>query len=432
MTMGSPRAAAARTIYRVLCGESLNHFFHDMLSKLDERRRPLCQELVYGTLREWPYLISVVERYLDKPIRRKDQDIWALICIGIYELDHLRTPAHAVLSETVSSTRELKKPWAKGLVNGVLRTHQRQQPNWFDELTKPAESALPGWLYDSLAEQYPENIVQIAEAARCKPPMALRVNRQRTDRDHYAATLTEAGATVSTANAGDDGLVLSSPMDVAELPHFADGWASVQDISAQCAGALLAPKEGERILDACAAPGGKACHLLEIQPALKELIAMDISESRMQRIQENCDRLGLRTTMLIADASKPPAELLPESLDAILADVPCSATGVMRRNPDIKILRQAGDIASFTSQQLAILKGLWPLLKPGGRLLYVTCSLLEQENDSVIETFNLANDCTVENISLGQGLATKKGWQVLPHKTGGDGLFFSLIRKPKT
>jgi 16S rRNA (cytosine967-C5)-methyltransferase len=159
---------------------------------------------------------------------------------------------------------------------------------------------------------------------------------------------------------------------------------------------------------------------------------MDISESRMQRIQENCDRLGVRTTMLIADASKPPAELLPESLDAILADVPCSATGVMRRNPDIKILRQAGDIASFTIQQLAILKGLWPLLKPGGRLLYVTCSLLEQENDSVIETFNLANDCTVENISLGQGLATKKGWQLLPHKTGGDGLFFSLLRKPKT
>ena len=169
MTMGSPRAAAARTIYRVLCGESLNHFFHDMLSKLDERRRPLCQELVYGTLREWPYVISVVERYLDRPIRRKDQDIWALICIGIYELDHLRTPAHAVLSETVSSTRELKKPWAKGLVNGVLRSHQRQEFNWSDELTKPAEYALPDWLYDSLAEQYPENIVQIAEAALQAP-----------------------------------------------------------------------------------------------------------------------------------------------------------------------------------------------------------------------------------------------------------------------
>lgn len=428
--MRTPRAAAARTIHRVLSGESLNHFFHDTLSQLDENRRPLCRELVYGTLREWPYLAAVSEHYLDKPLRRKDQDVLALICTGMYELGHLRTPAHAVVSETVSDTRALKKPWAKGLVNGVLRAHQRREGDT-PEVAKSARHALPQWLFDSLAQQYPERYEQIAAAARSKPPMALRVNRQQTARDEYAAMLAESGISAESEQPCEDGLVLTTPIDVGALPYFAAGWVSVQDIAAQFAAGLLSPAPDERILDACAAPGGKACHILEQQPQLTELVAMDISESRQQRIHENRERLGLPMTLLVGDASAPPESLLQESFDAILADVPCSATGVIRRNPDVKILRQAGDIMLFADQQFSILEGLWPLLKPGGRLLYVTCSVLREENDDVITRFAGTQNVNVSSLTLPQGIATECGWQTLPEPHGTDGLFFSLLKKPQ-
>ena len=429
MTIRSPRAAAARTIHRVLSGESLNHFFHDTLLQLDENRRPLCQELVYGTLREWPYLVAVSEHYLDKPLRRKDQDVLALICTGMYELCHLRTPAHAVVSETVGDTQALKKPWAKGLVNGVLRAHQRRDSDK-TEVSNSARYALPQWLFNSLAQQYPERFEQIAAAARSKPPMALRVNRQQTGRDDYAAMLAESGIGAESEGTCEDGLVLTTPVDIGALPYFAAGWVSVQDIAAQFAAGLLSPAPDERILDACAAPGGKACHILEQQPRLAELVAMDISESRQQRIHENRERLGLPMTLLVGDASAPPESLLRESFDAILADVPCSATGVIRRNPDVKILRQAGDITLFADQQFSILQGLWPLLKPGGRLLYVTCSVLREENDDVITRFAGTQNVNVSSLTLPQGIATECGWQTLPEPHGTDGLFFSLLEKP--
>ena len=429
MTMRSPRAAAARTIHRILSGESLSHFFHNTLSQLDEKRRPLCQELVYGTLREWPYLVAVSELYIDKPLRRKDQDVLALICIGMYELRHLRTPAHAVVAETVGDTQALRKPWAKGLVNGVLRAHQRCDGDT-TEVPTSARHALPRWLFDSLSQRYPEQFEQIATAARAKPPMAVRVNRQHTGREDYAAVLAESGISVECDQACEDALVLVTPVDVGTLPHFAAGWVSVQDIAAQFAAGLLSPAPDERILDACAAPGGKACHILEQQPQLAELVAMDISESRQQRISENSERLRLTMTQLVGDARAPPETLEPESFDAILADVPCSATGVIRRNPDVKILRQASDIAFFADQQLAILQGLWPLLKPGGRLLYVTCSLLLEENDDVITRFAEAQDLNVARLTLPKGIATERGWQTLPELHGIDGLFFSLLEKP--
>ena len=430
MTMRSPRATAARTISRVLGGESLNHFFRDTLSQISEKRRPLCRELVYGTLREWPYLVAVSAQYLDRPLRRKDQDVLALICIGIYELDHLRTPAHAVVSETVGGTRELNKQWAKGLVNGVLRAHQRRDPNNKEGISTSALHALPQWLFESLIHQYPEQFLQIATAARSKAPMALRVNRRQAGRDRYTTILAEAGIGAESEHACEDGLVLTTPVDVGALPYFAEGWVSVQDLAAQFAAGLLSPQSGERILDACAAPGGKACHISEQQPQLVELVAMDISESRLQLIHENSKRLRLPMTVLVGDASAPPETLKPESFDAILADVPCSATGVIRRNPDVKILRQANDIAFFADQQFAILQGLWPLLKPGGRLLYVTCSVLRAENDDVIARFTRDQQMNVAGVALPTGIATEHGWQTLPKPHSTDGLFFSLVEKP--
>ena len=227
-----------------------------------------------------------------------------------------------------------------------------------------------------------------------------------------------------------EAVLIEKPVDVALLPGFNKGWVSVQDVSAQLVAGLLAARPGERVLDACAAPGGKACHILEQQPALAELTAMDISQQRLQRVRENGERLGLAMTTVTADASQLQESIRMKQFDAILADVPCSATGVIRRNPDVKILRQAGDIASFGAQQLAILKGLWPALKPGGRLLYVTCSLLKAENDSIIAAFTDHKESIIHSLSLGQGLPTQFGWQTLPHPSGGDGLFFSLLEKP--
>jgi 16S rRNA (cytosine967-C5)-methyltransferase len=260
--------------------------------------------------------------------------------------------------------------------------------------------------------------------------MTLRVNQLKSTRDDYLRQLTEAEIEATLCAVSLDGVVLTRPVDVRSLPGFTEGVASVQDSAAQLVARLLAPQAGERILDACAAPGGKACHLLELQPAIEELVALDISEPRLQRVIENTTRLDLRLTPLVADASELPEALIAKPFDAILADVPCSATGVIRRNPDIKILREPNDIAGFASQQLAILAGLWPALKPGGRLLYVTCSLLAAENDEVVSHFAAQYGAHTAAVTLRTGTPRQHGWQTLPDQHGGDGLYFALLRKP--
>ena len=428
--MSSPRAVAADIIGRVLAGQSLNRLLPEALDAAAIAQRPLCQELVYGTLREWPCLEETCLSFLAKPLRRKDQNIMALLCIGLYELEHLSTPTHAVVSETVNATRALKKPWAKGVVNGVLRAYQRQEGVAKEALSPAARQALPAWLHTELCAQYDSATDQIALAARHRPPMALRVNQLKSNRDDYLRSLTEAEIEATPCAVSEHGVVLHRPVDVGVLPGFAEGVASVQDSAAQLVARLLAPQAGERILDACAAPGGKACHLLEVQPALEELVALDISEPRLQRVLENTTRLDLRLTPLVADASALPDALMDKPFDAILADVPCSATGVIRRNPDIKILRVPDDIAGFANQQLAILAGLWPALKSGGRLLYVTCSLLAAENDEVVSQFAAQHGAQINSVTLSTGTPRQHGWQTLPDQHGGDGLYFALLRKP--
>ena len=428
--MPSPRAKAAAVIHRVLQGESLNQLLPHSFESLELGQRALCQELVYGTLREWPLYQATCQKFLRKALRRKDHDLLSLICVGLYELDNLRTPPHATISEAVNGARDLKKSWAAGMVNAVLRSYQREQAGLRETLTPAAQHALPDWLFEILTTEYGECFEQIAEAARGRPPLFLRVNQRHLSRAQYLQLLSEAGIAAAPAPLSPEAVLIEKPVDVSLLPGFDKGWVSVQDVSAQLVAGLLAAKPGERVLDACAAPGGKACHILEQQPALAELTAMDISEQRLQRVRENSERLGLAMTTVTADASKLQESIRGEQFDAILADVPCSATGVIRRNPDVKILRQLGDIASFGAQQLAILKGLWPALKPGGRLLYVTCSLLKAENDSIIAAFTDHKESIIHSLSLGQGRPTQFGWQTLPHPSGGDGLFFSLLEKP--
>ena len=428
--MPSPRAKAAAVIHRVLQGESLNQLLPHSFESLELGQRALCQELVYGTLREWPLYQATCQKFLRKALRRKDEDLLSLICVGLYELDNLRTPSHATISEAVNGARDLKKSWAAGMVNAVLRSYQREQAGLRETLTPAAQHALPDWLFEILTTEYGECFEQIAEAARGRPPLFLRVNQRHLSRAQYLRLLKEAGIAAASAPLSPEAVLIEKAVDVSLLPGFDKGWVSVQDVSAQLVAGLLAARPGERVLDACAAPGGKACHILEQQPALAELTAMDISQQRLQRVRENSERLGLAMTTVTADASKLQESIRVKKFDAILADVPCSATGVIRRNPDVKILRQAGDIASFGAQQLAILKGLWPALKPGGRLLYVTCSLLKAENDSIIAAFTDHKESIIHSLSLGQGLPTQFGWQTLPHPSGGDGLFFSLLEKP--
>jgi 16S rRNA (cytosine967-C5)-methyltransferase len=428
--MPSPRAKAATVIHRVLQGESLNQLLPHSFESLELGQRALCQELVYGTLREWPLYQATCQKFLRKALRRKDHDLLSLICVGFYELDNLRTPPHATISEAVNGARDLKKSWAAGMVNAVLRSYQREQAGLRETLSPAAQHALPDWLFEILTTEYGECFEQIAEAARGRPPLFLRVNQRHLSRAQYLELLNEAGMAAAPAPLSPEAVLIEKPVDVALLPGFNKGWVSVQDVSAQLVAGLLAARPGERVLDACAAPGGKACHILEQQPALAELTAMDISQQRLQRVRENGERLGLAMTTVTADASQLQESIRMKQFDAILADVPCSATGVIRRNPDVKILRQPGDIASFGAQQLAILKGLWPALKPGGRLLYVTCSLLKAENDSIIATFTDDEESIIHSLSLGQGRPTQFGWQTLPHPLGGDGLFFSLLEKP--
>ena len=425
----SARVAAARVLADVLSGKSLNVALPAHLEKTRPDDRSLTQELVYGSLRLWPRLEALVSAQLRKPLRNKDNDIFCLLALGIYQLSELRIPEHAAVSETVESARRLKKPWATGLINGMLRQWMRNADTWQRALPEAAHQALPPWLWQVLQRQWPDEAHGIADASRHRPPMTLRVNQKRVSAVDYVATLNEHGITAYVDTNIASAITLESATDVGNLPGFNEGWVSVQDASAQLAGTLLAPRSGETVLDACAAPGGKTGHLFELTPDIT-LMAADANSDRLARIRENCQRLHIPATIFQMDARLGVQQLGREQVDAILADVPCSASGVMRRNPDVKLLRTADDLVGFAEQQLAILTGLWPVLKPRGRLLYVTCSLFSEENDDVIGRFvKSQSDALIEPIEAPDTHKTQFGLQRLPKVTGGDGLYFCLLHK---
>ena len=416
-------------IRRVLEGESLHRLLPNGLDKVATPDRPLCQELIFGTLREWPLLEPLSRQFLKKPLRNKDADIAALICVGLYEQLHLQTPPHAAISETVNAAKALKKTWAAALVNGVLRNHQRSDVSIMGALSAAAQAALPEWLHQQLTREYGVTVEDIAAASRSRPPMALRVNPRFIPRNDYLEALMAQGIDAQLCPELDSGIVLTRGVDVSALPGFSAGWVSVQDRSAQLVAGLICPQPGERILDACSAPGGKACHLLEREPNIAELVACDISEERLERVMENRARLDLPMEIVMADARDLPSTMMSSPFDVILADVPCSATGVMRRNPDVKVHRREADLARFAEQQFSILQGLWPALKPGGRLFYVTCSILRAENDDVVSKFCDEVKAEVEPLQVTGGMRCDYGWQVLPQTRGGDGLYFSMLKK---
>lgn len=423
------RVLAAKTLAAVTTGSSLMHALPPALENVQDTEKALFNQLVHGALREWPRLAAILKHRLDRPMKPKDADVFALLMLGVYQLDCMRIPAHAVVSETVGAVKGLKKDWAKGLVNAVLRGFLRDGTPM---LTEAQAAALPEWWWGKLGKQWPEQQSQIADAARMQPPLTLRVNTSMMSREAYTETLAARGIKFSLPTYSPQAITVHQAGNVTELPGFSEGIVSVQDASAQLAAQLLSNPAHQIILDACAAPGGKTCHLAELMPTAK-VIASDNNAQRLERVAENVDRLKLTNVVLqCMDASHAATQLNDLLFDAILADVPCSASGVTRRNPDIKVLREPEDLQRFADQQKAIVAGLWPLVKPGGHLLYVTCSVFAEENDQVVEHCldNLAG-AKLAPTTFMSGLTTRTGCQRLPDSEG-DGLFFAQLRRLET
>ena len=351
--------------------------------------RPATQSIAFGTVRWYFELDACLARLLDRPGAQQDPEVRALLLTGLYQLLHATTPEHAAVSETVEAARALGRPRAAGLVNAVLRRFQRERESILASARgqRAARHAHAEWMLDAFARDWPEHWESIAAAGNTEPPMWLRVNTRHGTREAYRARLADAGFGAEDAPFAPEALRLSEPMDVHLLPGFAEGDVSVQDVAAQLAPGFVAVAPGMRVLDACAAPGGKACHLLEIGPGIAELVALDVDANRAGRIEENLARLRLAARVVVGNAANPAEWWDGRPFERILLDVPCSGTGVIRRHPDIKLLRRAADIPRFAAQQSALLRAAWGLLAPGGRLAYASCSILAAENAGVVGDF---------------------------------------------
>jgi 16S rRNA (cytosine967-C5)-methyltransferase len=417
-------------------GRSLTATLADAGPSVEPRDQPLLQELCYGTLRALPRLEALIAILLARPLRRADRILNALMAVGLYQLVSTRIPAHAAVAATVDATRVLGRARAAGLVNAALRRFQREREPLLARVgTDPADPALfPAWLVARLQSAWPDHWRRIIAASNQRPPMALRVNTNRLDRAAYAARLAVAGIAARPLAGLPVGLLLDEPVPAERLPGFADGQVSVQDAAAQLAAVLLDPRPGERVLDACAAPGNKTAHLLEHAGGDLQLTAVDVDAERLAPLRENLARLGLSATVLAADARAAGPHWPGAPYDRILLDAPCSATGVIRRHPDIKYLRREADIAHLTATQDATLAALWPLLRPGGRLLYATCSVLPDENQMRIRAF-LATRRDARELALtapegvAETLPCTPGLALLPTAGGGDGFYYALLER---
>ena len=419
---------AAAAVTRVINGSSLDAQLAAVWRDepaLTAQQRGAVQDLVYGVLRHLGRLDAISAQLLQKPLA--DAPVRDLLRVALYQLGHTRVSAHAIVDHAVTACVRLGHPQARGLVNAVLRNYLRRR----DDLDTAAAStdegrySYPSWWIVKLAADHPEHWRGMLEAGNLRPPLTLRVNRRRISRDAYLERLAQQD--IAAQPVGDDGVIVTKPRPVAQLPGFADGLVSVQDAGAQLAAGLLDVSAGMRVLDACAAPGGKAAHLLELADI--ELLAADIDGERLQRIAENLQRLSLTAQLLQADAGEPGAWRDSGSFDRILADVPCTASGVVRRHPDIKWLRRPGDIAMLTKRQARILDTLWQLLRGGGKLLYATCSLFHEENGLQVERF-LARHADARLMPLmlpADGIKQTKG-QLLPDAAH-DGFFYALLEK---
>ncbi|SMB87463.1 16S rRNA m(5)C-967 methyltransferase [Pasteurella testudinis DSM 23072] len=425
----STRALAAQILLQVLDqGKSLSALLPEAAAQVKPQDQPLLQEICFGICRVLPRLERIIALLLSKPLKGKTRIVHCLLLVGLYQLLYLRIPPHAAVDEVVNAAAALKSDGFRSLLNGVLRRFLREQESILATVDKHWQTLHPEWLVNQLKKDYPQQWRQIVEANNQKPPMWLRVNQQYCSSEAYLALLAQHGiAAQAVADQPDCAIRLQSAVSVNQLPHFAQGWVTVQDCHAQWAGLLLEPQNGELILDACAAPGGKTTHILQLAPQA-DVIALDVEAARLQRVKENLQRLNQQAQVICGDAAQPQQWLADGVMfDRILLDAPCSATGVIRRHPDIKWLRQEQDIAALSALQQQILTALWTRLKSGGTLLYATCSVLKQENQRQIDDF-VAQHADAEPVAI-FGQQHAGGKQFLPEEQGGDGFFYAKLIK---
>lgn len=420
------RVDAARVLDAVMHrGRSLKAELSAAQSRIDDGRdRALLEAMVMAALRNRADYEATLKAWLPRPLGERDNDLRALLYVGLAQLDAMGLPSHAAVDATVEAARLMKRTHQAGLVNAVLRRATREALVRADAL-----AGWPQWLLQQLQSDWPEDVEAILQASRTSPPMWLRVNRRKTDRGAYAVQLREQGMEARMPDRPVDALLLETPVAVSALPGFGDGSVSVQDGSAQQIVDAFALQAGMRVLDACAAPGGKTAHLLEREPEL-QMIAADIDGRRLRRVEEGLQRLGLSAQTLVADATQPDAWWDGRAFDAILIDAPCSATGILRRQPDILLHRRAEDVAALVALQSRMLDALWPTLAPGGTLVYATCSILRDENDRQIEAFlQRTADARLQALDATFGRDTGFGHQRLPGEDGMDGFFYARLRK---
>ena len=397
----------------------------------EPRQRSLAMELVNGVLR-WRFrLESLLAKCLSKPLRKKDVDVKLVLLLALYELTELNTPDYAVVNEAVAQAGQMGKQWASAMINAVLRGFIRDRDALLKSVDADAVARLshPQWLIDLVRQDWPDQAEQILEANNQRPPMWLRINLARVSVADYLKLLEVEGLSAVAHPHAAAALRLASAVDVSRLPGFSEGMVSVQDAAAQLAAPLLDIKHGERVLDLCAAPGGKTCHILEVTQNI-DMTAVELQAARMQRVQQNLERLGLRASLVVGDATDASAWWNSRPFDRILVDAPCSASGVIRRHPDIKSLRQPDDLDSLQEIQQQILQQAWRMLRPGGVLLYVTCSVFRRENQQQIETL-LSTTPTAEEsmLEVSWGIACSYGRQLLPGESEGDGFYYARLKK---
>ena len=438
------RALAAKCIYAVVDqGRSLADELPKQQDRVEGKDKGLLQEICYGVLRFLPELENDVRGLMQKPLTGKQRVFHFLILVGVYQIKYTRIPDHAAVSETVAATAQLKNKHLKGLINGVLRNFQRKfqletesqlNDNHINNQSLPDAIKFnhPSWFIKKVQAAYPDQWQSILLANQEKPPMWLRVNQKHHQISQYQKLLDEAQIEYQFIDPSTGAIALTQAVDVTKLPGFQDGWVSIQDGAAQQAARLLDAQKGDVVLDCCAAPGGKTCHILEHTPDLASVTAIDIEETRLIRVHENLQRLKLSANVITGDAANPKTWWDNQLFDRILLDAPCSGTGVIRRHPDIKWLRKEKDIATLKVLQQQILKNIWSLLKPGGTLLYATCSILPEENSEQIKDF-IISQADAELISIPED-ENNIGWQLLaqPNKQNGpsmDGFYYAKLKK---
>lgn len=425
------RALAAYVIADVLSGQSLSDCLPERLQQCkDPRDQALLQAICFGVCRFYFRLDFFLGKLLKHPLKKKDNDIRALLLIGLYQLAEMRIPDYAAVSDTVDAVKILKKIWAKNLVNAVLREYLRRAQELAEtqKTYLPAEYLHPIWLIEKIKKIYPDEWMNILNENNQHPPFTLRVNLARTTRETYLKKLAAENISAYIIPEIKSGIVLETPHPVEALPGFAEGDVSVQDAGAQFAAELLEVKRGFNVLDACAAPGGKTTHILEVAQHIN-LLAIDQDRKRLARVQENLQRLKFSAKCITADAANIASWWDGKEFDRILLDAPCSASGVIRRHPDIKLLRQPKDIEGLAKEQLRLLTALWPLLRKGGMLVYVTCSIFPEENNEVIQKFlSLHENAKEEKINGLWGQACDVGRQILPGMHLMDGFYYACLR----